>query len=141
MQEEIQDNIISSPKSTAETSITLMSKFNNLISEYKLYIFIGIAVIIIAYIGYTYYYKKKVSLVEKLEHEEPEVPIIPKHKVTPKCGEKPEPISEESELNISDDINKEIAKIKAEEHINVSCHNLTTSEIDDINTKLNMIPK
>ena len=41
----------------------------------------------------------------------------------------------------SSDINNELARIKADENINISRHNLTNSELEDINNKLNMIQK
>ena len=41
----------------------------------------------------------------------------------------------------SSDINNELARIKADENINISQHNLTNSELEDINNKLNMIQK
>jgi hypothetical protein len=44
-----------------------------------------------------------------------------------------------NEDNDSFDINNELARLNAEENMNISCHNLTNSELEDINNKLNMI--
>ena len=49
------------------------------------------------------------------------------------------PDSEEQDENRSDDIDNELARIQANEDKNVACHNLTSSELAEINKKLELM--
>jgi hypothetical protein len=153
MSENSPTNIIVNTVNPAPSPDNWCSSVYNMFNNYKTYIIIGICGLLILYMAYYFFLKKKDKPKEITK------PLMPLPQKCNKSNDKDiivpvqEPVlqqtrklqhpkidnDDDNNKNESSEVDYDLDNIKLDENHNIQSQNLTNSEVEDINNKLNMI--